>query len=167
MTYDVQKWQASINYMYPINDETPQHAGRMVVVLAAEAEAHEKAAIEATQVAERALAASRIEDLRREAFDEGRTKSDGYKVGHYIGYGEGHKIGYDIGHSEGREQTILDCIKVLETEWGSSWCGIDYASCDDYEHPCRERKKQIARLVDVIRRRFNDAIAEGFVERIT
>jgi len=29
----IPKWQASINYLYPINDEMPLHPGRMEVVL--------------------------------------------------------------------------------------------------------------------------------------
>ncbi len=35
----IQQWQVSINYLYPINDQTPKHPGRMVVVLYADAQA--------------------------------------------------------------------------------------------------------------------------------
>lgn len=54
---DMRRWQASINYLYPVDKTTPLHPGRMEVYLASDAEAAiaaaEQHAIKCAEIADR------------------------------------------------------------------------------------------------------------------
>lgn len=39
-----------------------------------------------------------------------------------------------------------DAVQRVEAAWGSSWCGLRYATCDDPDHACRYRREVIAAI---------------------
>lgn len=65
---DMQRWQASMNYLYPVNETTPLHPGRMEVYLASDAEAAIAETIETCRQLLKKIAYETAKDF--EYFDE-------------------------------------------------------------------------------------------------